>query len=45
MPKDPNFIEAPDVEAANKVDLSKYRFVKYDERRGVYIFMIRMRRG
>jgi len=39
-----NFIECETVNQANSVDLAVYRFVTYSEKRGLYIFMKRMRK-
>ena len=36
-----NFIECSDVETANKVDLKVYRFERYSETKGCYIFVKR----
>lgn len=39
----PNFLELPEVEEANKVDSSEYRFERYSESKG-YIFVRRAKR-
>jgi len=39
--KIPNFIEASTVEEANAVDLTIYRFERYSETKGAYIFIKR----
>lgn len=39
----PNFIEATTVDEANSVDLSVYRFERFSDTRGVYIFVRRAR--
>ena len=36
-----NFMECKTAEEANKVDLSIYRFERYSETKGVYIFVKR----
>lgn len=37
----PNFVECQSAEEANKVDLTVYRFERYSETKGVYIFVKR----
>jgi len=40
----PNFIEVGSVEAANCVDLTEYRLLRYDEKHRVYVFSRRASR-
>jgi len=37
----PHFLECTSVEAANNVDLDIYRFERYSESKGAYIFVRR----
>ena len=40
----PNFIEVDTVEQANKIDLTEYRLLRYDEKHRVYVFSRRASR-
>ena len=37
----PNFIEVGTADEANRIDLTQYRFERYSDTRGVYIFVKR----
>ena len=39
-----NFVECETVELANQVNMDVYRFVRYSEREGKYIFAKRIRK-
>jgi hypothetical protein len=41
--KQPNIIEATTVQEANKVNMGLYRFERYSEHKGCYIFVKRSR--
>ena len=36
-----NFLELETAEEANKVDMNKYRFERFSEKRGMYLFVKR----
>jgi len=40
----PNFIECETVEEANTVNLEIYRFERYSDTKGRYIFVVRQRK-
>ena len=40
----PNFVEVCSVEEANRVDLTEYRLIRYDEKHHAYVFTRRASR-